>query len=97
MSYSRVCNLFDKSPREHFSVNDGERAIIKERQREGIAVAKGKGVYRGRKSALTLDQVNAIRQRAAAGERKATLARARLDLWDSAFISVSLHLAGVII
>jgi DNA invertase Pin-like site-specific DNA recombinase len=55
-------------------VAEFERAI-KERQREGIAVAKGKGVYRGRKSALTGDQVNTIRQRAAAGERKAMLAR----------------------
>jgi DNA invertase Pin-like site-specific DNA recombinase len=56
-------------------VAEFERAIIKERQREGIAVAKGKGVYRGRKSALTVDQVKTIRQRAAAGEQKATLAR----------------------
>lgn len=56
-------------------VAEFERSIIRERQREGIAVAKGKGVYRGRKSALTGDQVNAIRQRAAAGERKAMLAR----------------------
>jgi DNA invertase Pin-like site-specific DNA recombinase len=56
-------------------VAEFERSIIRERQREGIAVAKGKGVYRGRKSALRVDQVNAIRQRVAAGERKATLAR----------------------
>jgi len=49
-------------------VAECERAIIRERQREGITVAKGKGVYRGRKSALTADQVAAIRQRAAAGE-----------------------------
>jgi DNA invertase Pin-like site-specific DNA recombinase len=55
-------------------VAEFERSIIKERQREGIAVAKGKGVYRGRKSALTMGQVTAIRQRAAQGERKATLA-----------------------
>jgi len=26
-----------------------ERALIKERQREGIALAKGKGAYKGRK------------------------------------------------
>jgi DNA invertase Pin-like site-specific DNA recombinase len=56
-------------------VAEFERSIIRERQREGIAIAKGKGVYRGRKSALTLEQVNAIRQRAVAGEKKATLAR----------------------
>jgi DNA invertase Pin-like site-specific DNA recombinase len=56
-------------------VAEFERAIIRERQREGIAIAKGRGVYRGRKSALTLEQVNAIRQRVTAGEKIATLAR----------------------
>jgi DNA invertase Pin-like site-specific DNA recombinase len=56
-------------------VAEFERSIIRERQREGIAVAKGNGAYRGRKRALTAEQVTAIRQRAAAGERKATLAR----------------------
>jgi len=56
-------------------VAEFERSIIRERQREGIAVAKGRGAYRGRKRALTAEQVTAIRQRAAAGERKAGLAR----------------------
>ena len=56
-------------------VAEFERSIIRERQREGIAVAKGKGAYRGRKRALRDDQVAAIRQRAAAGEHKAALAR----------------------
>lgn len=56
-------------------VAEFERSIIRERQREGIAVAKGKGAYRGRKKALTAEQVTAIRQRAAAGEHKAALAR----------------------
>jgi hypothetical protein len=36
-----------------------------ERQREGVPIAQGKDVYRGRKSALTLEQVNAIHQPAA--------------------------------
>lgn len=52
-----------------------ERAIIRERQREGIALAKRRGVYRGRKLALTPDQVADLRQRAAGGEPKAQLAR----------------------
>jgi DNA invertase Pin-like site-specific DNA recombinase len=56
-------------------VAEFERAIIRERQKEGIQVAKDKGVYRGRKHALTAEQVIEIRQRAAAGERKAALAR----------------------
>ena len=52
-----------------------ERALIRERQREGIALAKKRGAYRGRKKALSLEQVAALRQRAAAGEQKAALAR----------------------
>ena len=34
-----------------------ERELIRERQREGIAIAKAKGVYKGRKRALTPEQV----------------------------------------
>lgn len=52
-----------------------ERALIGERQREGIALAKQRGVYRGRKKALVDDQVVELRRRAGAGEPKATLAR----------------------
>ncbi|WP_426116959.1 recombinase family protein [Massilia sp. PWRC2] len=51
-----------------------ERALIGERQREGIALAKQRGAYRGRKKALTDDQVVELRRRVA-GEAKATLAR----------------------
>lgn len=52
-----------------------ERALIRKRQREGIALAKQRGVYRGRKKALAADQVAELRRRAGAGEQKATLAR----------------------
>ena len=52
-----------------------ERALIRERQREGIALAKQRGAYRGRKKALSPEQVADLRQRAAAGEQKAKLAR----------------------
>lgn len=38
-----------------------ERAIIKERQREGIAKAKEKGVYRGRKPSIDPAKVRAMR------------------------------------
>ncbi len=48
-----------------------ERALIRERQREGIALAKQRGAYRGRKKALSPEQVADLRQRAAAGEQKA--------------------------
>ncbi len=40
-----------------------ERALIRERQREGIALAKAKGnVYRGRKPSLSPQQVSELRQ-----------------------------------
>ena len=52
-----------------------ERALIRERQREGIALAKQRGAYRGRKKALSPEQVADLQQRAAAGEQKAKLAR----------------------
>jgi len=52
-----------------------ERSLIRERQREGIAVAKEKGVYRGRKPMLTKDRVEELRRRAASGEKKTVLAR----------------------
>lgn len=52
-----------------------ERSLIRERQREGIALAKKAGVYKGRKPSLTPDRVAQLRARVAAGERKAALAR----------------------
>ena len=52
-----------------------ERALIRERQREGIALAKQRGAYRGRKKALSLEDATKLRQRVAAGEQKAKLAR----------------------
>jgi DNA invertase Pin-like site-specific DNA recombinase len=52
-----------------------ERALILERQGEGIAAAKQRGVYTGRKPALNAEQAQQLRERAAAGERKSVLAR----------------------
>lgn len=52
-----------------------EREIIRERQAEGIALAKKKGKYAGRPRKLTDTQRSAIRERAGAGEAKAALAR----------------------
>ena len=52
-----------------------ERALIRERQREGIALAKQRGAYRGRKKALAPERVVELRRRASAGEKKAQLAR----------------------
>jgi DNA invertase Pin-like site-specific DNA recombinase len=52
-----------------------ERALIRERQREGIALAKQRGAYRGRKRSLTADQVAELARRCAGGEAKTALAR----------------------
>jgi DNA invertase Pin-like site-specific DNA recombinase len=52
-----------------------ERALIRERQREGIVLAKQRGVYRGRKRSLSVDQVEELRRRVGGGEQKAQLAR----------------------
>lgn len=52
-----------------------ERALIHDRQREGIALAKQRGAYRGRKKALSPERMAELRMRAAAGEQKAKLAR----------------------
>ena len=38
------------------AVAELERSMIRERQREGIALAKKAGVYKGRKSSLTAEQ-----------------------------------------
>lgn len=56
-------------------VAEFERAMIRERQLEGIVKAKQAGKYLGRKSTMTVAQVQAIRDRAASGENKSALAR----------------------
>lgn len=53
-----------------------ERALIRERQREGIALAKQRGAYRGRKKSLSEPQIVEVKRRIADGEQKATVARA---------------------
>ncbi len=52
-----------------------ERALLKERQREGIAIAKQKGIYKGRKKTLSPEQAQILRQRAHQGEKKSALAK----------------------
>jgi DNA invertase Pin-like site-specific DNA recombinase len=52
-----------------------ERALLKERQKEGIILAKKRGVYRGRKKSLSPLQISDLLQRIQNGETKAALAR----------------------
>ena len=50
------------------AVGQFERALIKERQREGIAIAKAKKLYKGRKPALDKVAIAKLRLMAANGE-----------------------------
>lgn len=52
-----------------------ERSLIRERQREGIALAKQRGAYRGRKKSLTVDKAAELVGRAALGVPKSVLAK----------------------
>lgn len=56
------------------AVAELERSLIRERQREGIELAKARGVYRGRARRLNDEQIAHVRGAAAAGESKAKLA-----------------------
>lgn len=57
------------------SISEWERATIRERQREGIAIAKTQGKYKGRKPSLTAEHVAEARERVEAGIPKAKIAR----------------------
>lgn len=52
-----------------------ERALIRERQREGIELAKAKGLYKGRKPVLNEEQVTRIKEQIIMGVPKAKIAR----------------------
>jgi DNA invertase Pin-like site-specific DNA recombinase len=53
-----------------------ERSLIRERQREGIALAKAKGnVYKGRKLALNAERIARLREQAATGANRTKLAK----------------------
>lgn len=52
-----------------------ERSLIKERQREGIDLARAKGVYRGRARALSSEQITRAHVMVSTGIPKAKIAR----------------------
>lgn len=52
-----------------------ERELSKDRQREGIEIAKKKGVYKGRKKSLSQSQIEKIREMNDQGIKKAVIAR----------------------
>ena len=55
-----------------------ERALIRERQQEGIKIAKANGAYRGRKKALAPSQVEELRVRVSS--RQGTVAEVAKEL-----------------
>lgn len=57
------------------AVAEFERSIIRERQAEGIRIAKAKGVYRGRSMSLKPEQAEELRHLATQGVPKAKIAR----------------------
>ncbi|MDA8080659.1 MAG: recombinase family protein [Actinomycetota bacterium] len=69
----------DDSPMSHLllsvmgAVAEFERELIRERQREGIAMAKKRGAYKGRRKALNKVQIEELSRRIDAGESKANL------------------------
>ena len=56
------------------AVAEFERSMILERQREGIAIAKAAGKYKGRKASLSETQAGELRERLAKGESVTALA-----------------------
>lgn len=52
-----------------------ERSLIKERQMEGIALAKKRGAYKGRKAVLSKAQIAEIKIRVTNGDKKSHIAR----------------------
>jgi DNA invertase Pin-like site-specific DNA recombinase len=56
------------------AVSQFERSLISERQREGIAIAKSKGVYKGRKPSLDAAGVAKLHELVAQGKPKVQIA-----------------------
>lgn len=71
----------DDSPLAHLllsmlgAVAQFERDLILERQREGIAIAKTKGLYKGRAPALNPEEQQRVRERMTAGESPSIIAK----------------------
>jgi DNA invertase Pin-like site-specific DNA recombinase len=57
------------------AIHEFDRALIKERQREEITLAKKRGAFQGRKKLLSQAEVVELRQRVTNGMSKAQVAR----------------------
>ena len=71
----------DTDPMASFQLNmmgafaQFERELIRQRQTEGIAAAKKRGIYKGRPRSLEGDQIRSVRKAALAGTPKVQIAR----------------------
>lgn len=52
-----------------------ERSLIKERQKEGIAIAKQKGKYKGRSKSISVEVLKRIEQEIINGKPKSRIAK----------------------
>jgi DNA invertase Pin-like site-specific DNA recombinase len=57
------------------AIAEFERQLIRERQREGIELAKKRGVYKGRPRTLSVESIASLVQKLAAGEKPSAVAR----------------------
>ena len=57
------------------SLAEWERSVIRERQLQGIAIAKAAGVYKGRKKSLSSNDHAEVKRLSAAGESKSVIAK----------------------
>lgn len=76
------------------AVAEFERALILERQREGIELARAKGVYKGRKPSLSPERAEELRARAAAGDSKSQLAREFKVSRDTVYAYLNITIAA---
>jgi len=58
------------------AVAEFERSLIRERQKEGVQIAKANGAYKGRKQEMTPERIADIKTRVANKEPKAQIAKA---------------------
>jgi DNA invertase Pin-like site-specific DNA recombinase len=57
------------------AVAEFERSLIRERQKEGVQIAKAAGAYKGRKQEMTADRIAEIQRRVQDKEPKAKIAK----------------------
>jgi len=57
------------------SIGQFERTLIRERQAQGIAKAKERGVYKGRSKSLGVEEIQALNELASLGVSKAEIGR----------------------